>query len=159
MIPFALIVFLLCILFSLSVINGSGAERIVLAVIFVLVLSLFCEAAARRVVASESHLRVRKFLRERELLWEDITHVGALVIRRKVYILLTTKKGLHILSNFYGDFPLLVRDIAGHVGMEKVEKIAGEQIENPVINNAPIVSTWVATVIITFIVAGRLFLF
>jgi hypothetical protein len=159
LIPFALVVLLLFILLLLSFVNGFTAERIVLAAMFVAALAFFCEAAFRRVAAREDCITVRKFLRNRELSWEDITNLGVVAIRRKVYILLTTKKGLYIFSNAYGDFSLLVRDIAVGVGMEKTEKGVVEQIEHPVVNNAPVTSTWGAAVIMAFIVAGRLFLF
>ncbi len=159
LIPFAVVVLLLFILLLLSLVDGFPAERIVLAVMFVAALAFFCEAVFRRVAAGEDRITVRKFLRNRELSWEDITHLGAVAIRRKVYILLTTKKGLHIFSNAYGCFPLMVRDIAGRVGREKTEKDVVEQIEHSLINNGPVFSTWGAAVIIAFIVAGRLFLF
>lgn len=157
--PFALVVLLLFILLLMSFVNGSSAERVLLAVIFLAAFSFFCEAAYRRVLVSDGRIVVRKFLKNRELVREDVTHVGALVIRKKVYILLTTTKGLHILSNAYRDFSLLVRDIAGQVGMEKLEKSAVEQIEHPVVNHASIISAWGVALIMTFIVAGRLFLF
>jgi hypothetical protein len=159
LIPSSLVVFLLFVLFVLSLVNGRATERIVLAAIFIAALGLFCEAASRRVSISESGVTVRKFLRNRKLSWEEVTHLGALAIRRKVYVLLTTKKGLYIFSNVYGDFPRMVRDIAVYAGAEKTEESVKGQIEHPVMNNAPVISTWGAAVIIAFLVAGRLFLF
>lgn len=157
--PFALVVILLFVLLLLSFVNGSPAERVALAVIFPVALLLFFVSVRRRIVVSEGGIRLRKFLKDRELCWGDITQVGLLAIRQKVYLLLTTKKGFHILSNAYGDFPLLVRDITGQVDGEKVEQGVSEQIEHPLINNAPLFSTWGAALIIIFIIAGRLFFF
>ncbi len=159
LIPSALVVVFLFILLATSLVNGSVGERIVLAAIFLGALAGFCEAASRRVALSGSGITVRKFLRTRFLSWEDITHLDALTIRRKVYILLTTKKGLYIFSNSYGAFTRMLRDIADGLGPEKTEETVARQIECPIVNNIPVISTWGATMIIGIIAAGRLFLF
>ena len=120
LIPFAINTGLLLILLCLSIFfKGSPIERIMLTVIFIPTLIFFLEAANRTATMGEQGIILRKFLRKRDLRWEDITHVGCLIIRKRVYLLLTTTKGFHILSNAYDDFSVLVRNIVDHVGIDK----------------------------------------
>jgi hypothetical protein len=157
LIPFAINVVLLFVLLCLSVfLKGSMIERIVLAAAFVPTLVLFLEAAGRKALVGDQGLVIRKFLRRRDLGWQDITHVGCLIIRRKVYLLLTTTKGFHILSNAYGRFPALVKSIVDHVGEDKAEEEARRQIENPLKNTADTISMWFAAVVITVIIIMKI---
>ena len=157
LIPFAISVALLFVLLCLSwFFKGSTIERIVLTAAFVPTLLLFVEAAGRMAAAGDGSLIIRKWLKKRDLRWEDITHVGCLTIRRKVYLLLTTTKGFHILSNAYGRFPALVKTIVDHVGPDKAEEEARRQIENPLKSISDPVSMWVAAVVIAAIIVLKI---
>ncbi|OPY08990.1 MAG: hypothetical protein A4E68_00822 [Syntrophaceae bacterium PtaB.Bin095] len=157
LIPFAINVVLLFALLCLSLFfKGSALERIVLAAVFVPTVALFIEAAGRMAVAGDQGLVIRKWMRKRELRWDDITHIGCLTIRRKVYLLLTTTKGFHILSNAYGRFPALVKSIVDRAGADKAEEEARRQIENPLENRSDPVSMWVAVVVIAAIIAVKI---
>jgi hypothetical protein len=157
LIPFAINVALLLVLLCLSVFfKGSTLERIVLAVVFVPTLVLFLEAAGRAAVTGEQGMIIRKFMRKRDLRWEDITHVGCLTIRKKVYLLLTTTKGFHILSNAYERFSALVKNIVDHVGEEKAEEGARRQIENPLKNTSDPISMWFAVTVIAVIIIMKI---
>lgn len=157
LIPFAINIALLFVLLCLSLFfKGSALERIVLTAVFVPTVALFMEAAGRMAVAGDQGLVIRKWLRKRELRWDDITHIGCLTIRRKVYLLLTTTKGFHILSNAYGRFPALVKSIVDRAGADKAEEEARRQIENPLENRSDPVSMWVAVVVIAAIIAVKI---
>jgi len=157
LIPFAINTGLLSILLCLSIFfKGSPIERIVLTVIFIPTLILFLEAAKRTATMGEQGIILRKFLRKRDLRWEDITHVGCLIIRKRVYLLLTTTKGFHILSNAYDDFPALVRNIVDHVGIDKSEEEVRHQIENPLKNTSDLVSMWFAVIMIAGIIIMKI---
>ncbi len=157
LIPFAINVVLLFVLLCLSVFfRGSVLERIVLTAVFVPTFALFIEAAGRMAATDDQGLVIRKWMRKRELRWEDITHVGCLTIRRKIYLLLTTTKGFHILSNAYGRFPVLVKNIVNHVGADQAEEEARRQIENPLENRSDPASMWVAVMVIAAIIALKI---
>jgi hypothetical protein len=100
---------------------------------------------------------IRKFLRNKELRWEDITHIGALILRKRVYLLLTTIKGFYIISNTYEKFSTLVLDVADHMDKEKVEEEVRKQIEHPVKNISDIVMTWFTALVLTGIITIKLF--
>ncbi len=100
---------------------------------------------------------IRKFMRKKELRWEDITHIGAMVLRNRVYLLLTTVKGFYILSNAYERFSTLVGDLVGHMSAEKVEEDVKRQIEHPARNIADIVMTWIVAMVLAGIIFIKLF--
>jgi hypothetical protein len=97
-------------------------------------------------------------MKTKELLWSDITHVGCLSLRSKVFILLTTKKGFHIVSNAYEPFAPLVRSIVNHLDTEKIE-VEGEarmQMDKPTNNISDLVAVWVAAVVLSGIIYLKL---
>jgi hypothetical protein len=157
LIPFAVNISLLFILLCLSIFfKGSFLERVVLAVLFIPTLAFFLEAISRSATISGQGLTLWKFFKKRDLRWEDITHVGCVIIRKKVYLLLTTTKGFHILSNAYDHFSTLVREIVDHVGADKTEEEVRNQIENPVKSTSDLISLWFAVIVITGIILMKI---
>jgi len=159
LISFSIDFFLLLFLLTLSFYQGGSShlEKIALAVIFIPVFGVFFESLSRRVVTGERGIMIRKFLRNKELRWEDITHVGALILRKRVYLLLTTVKGFYIISNAYEKFSTLVREVADHMDKEKVEEEVRNQIEHPVKNISDIVMAWFTALILIGIISVKLF--
>ena len=157
LIPFTLVVFLLFFLLLISMFfRGTLAEAIFLAVIFLISFLIFLEAKSRMVNVGDQGIRLKKFMRIKEVSWEDISYVGALTIRSKVYLLLTTVKGFLILSNAYEEFPGLVRDIVQHVSAERVEQEVRAQMERPVTNWGNVIAAWIATAVIAGIISAKL---
>jgi hypothetical protein len=154
-IPLAIDVLLLLVLLVLSLaVKGSVTERIVLTGFFAGSLLIMIEAMSRKIMITEGGVVLKKLLKTKELLWSDITHVGCLSMRSKVYILLTTKKGFHILSNAYEPFSTLIRNIVNHLDTEKIE-VEGEvraQMEKPVENLSDLVAVWIAAALLTCII-------
>jgi hypothetical protein len=102
-------------------------------------------------------IMIRKFMRKKELCWEDITHIGALILRKRVYILLTTVKGFYILSNAYEKFSSLAGDLVAHMDNEKVEEEVRRQMEHPAKNMSDIIMTWITAVVLAGIIIIKLF--
>jgi hypothetical protein len=74
--------------------------------------------------------------------------VGCVILRKRVYLLLSTARGFIILSNAYEDFSVLIRSIIEQVGPEKVEEEVRALGESPAKNPADIISLWFAGVVI-----------
>lgn len=154
LIPLGIDVLLLFVLLVLSLVyKGSGTERTFLALFSIGSLLIFLEAQNRKITISDSGIALKKLLKLRDLLWSDITHVGSLKVRSRVYILLTTKKGFHIISNAYDSFGALAGDIIRHLDTEKieVEAEAREQMEKPTQNISDLVAVWIAAVVLIVI--------
>jgi len=88
--------------------GNSPVEKVILSVFLVPLLLVTLEANYRRVTVSEKGLSIKKFFLKREFLWGDVTDVGAVILRNRVYLVLTTTKGFHIISNAYDGFSALV---------------------------------------------------
>ena len=159
LVSFSIDFFLLLFLLMLSFYQGGSShlEKIALAVIFIPVFGVFFESLSRKVLTGEQGIMIRKFLRNKELRWEDITHVGALILRKRVYLLLTTVKGFYIISNTCEKFSSLVRDVADHMDEEKMEEEVRKQIEHPVKNISDIVMTWFTASVLVGIIIIKLF--
>lgn len=157
LVPFGLAVCLLVVLFVMSFFyHRSAAETIVLAVLLCAALPVLFEISYRLVAADTGGLTVRKFLRTRTIPWESISQVGLVLVRRKSYLLLTTRKGFYILSNSYGDFSLLVREITDHVPPDRVEAEVRQQLEDPLINRGDVFSIWLAVILMTALIIMKL---
>ncbi len=158
LIPLAADVFLLAFLLGLAFFGKSQpVERIVLTVVFIPLCLVFVELLMRQIELCESGIRIKRFVRKKELLWGDITEAGSVVLRNKVYIVLTTKKGFYVISNSYENFTLLIKYIVDHLDKEKVEEGVSNLVLYPVRKMADIVSAWIAAVILLIIVFTKLF--
>jgi len=154
--PLALNALLLLAVFILTFIRqGTATERFLLLAALIPMALIAIESSLRKVEASDSGLAMTKFLKRRALNWADITHVGALAVRKKVYLVLTTTKGFHVLSNAYGRFGDLVRDVTDHVEAERVEEGAREILEGSPGNRSNIVAAWLAVILLVVVAAMK----
>jgi len=134
-------------------------ERLVLTAIFLGVGYLLLDLSARQALLVDEGLQLRKFMGNKKLGWNEITHLGSLVMAAKVYLLLTTTKGFYILSNNYERFPELLRSLVGNISAERIGEEVSRLLANQLKNNQPVRSAWLlaaATLVITVL---RLFIF
>ena len=153
LIALSVVTFLLFLLFLFSFfLKGSSVEKFVLTMIFIAVALILLEAVSRKVLTGNHGVLIKKFLKEKELNWGDITQVGMIVFRKRVYLLLTTTKGFHILSNSYDGFPGLLREIVDHVDKEKIDEEVRSQIESPIRKISDVVSIWITAAVLIVII-------
>jgi len=138
--------------------GNSPVEKVILSVFLVPLLLVTLEANYRRVTVSEKGLSIKKFFLKREFLWGDVTDVGAVILRNRVYLVLTTTKGFHIISNAYDGFSALVRGIVSHVEAERVEEQVRALVERPVTKVSDVVSAWAGAVVLLVVIYIRVFL-
>lgn len=157
MIPFSIDLLLLFVLIIISFMTKSLlAERIILVLICMPLLYIFFESLYRRTTIGEEKLRIEKFLRKKEVPWKEVINVDIMTVGKKAYLLLTAKKGFHILPNSHENFVSLVRDIAGRVENENVEERVSAFIEKPVRRTADVVASWVAAVLLMVVIFLKL---
>lgn len=158
-IPLGIDTLLLFVLLVLSfAVNGAPVERAVLTILFVAALFVFLEATRRFVAISDEALKIGKFFKVRSLAWTEVTHVGCLILRSRVYLLLTTTRGFYILSNTYERFSSLVRDLIAHLPSEniEVEEQARAQADHPTRNLSNAIAAWFAAAVLIGIVYLKL---
>jgi hypothetical protein len=156
-IPFTLVVICLLVLLVLSVfMRESFAERIFYTAAFVPALYIYLETVSRKVIINERGVVVHKLLRRKEVSWEEITHVGCIVMGKKVYMLTTTVKGFFIISNVISHFSALVQQLFDHLDTEKMEEEARNLIANPVNKVSDIIGLWIAAIAMSGIIIYKL---
>jgi hypothetical protein len=158
LVPFSIMVVLLFLLLGISLITGQAWEKIILAVLCVIILAIDIEAARREIIANEEGLKIKKFSRVKNFTWPEITHLAVVVMRNKAYFLLTTTKGFYIFSNLLENHALLIRFLLDKLGQEKVEVEVTNYLENPIERSSLIVMSWVAVIVISIIIILKLFL-
>ena len=158
LIPFSVTVALLFILFGLSLITGQTWEKIILAVLCLSSLAICVEAARREIIVNEEGLKLKKFFREKNFTWPEITHLAVVVMKNKAYFLLTTTKGFYIFSNLLKNHAALIRILLDKLGQEKVELEVINYLEHPLERISLIVMSWVAVIVISIIIVLKLFL-
>ncbi len=159
-VPLALALLSLCALLVISCLAPSlPGERIVVTTLTVIQAIFFGEVISRRVSLEDEGLEIYRFLRKKRLLWNEITHVGSLVLGAKIYVLLTTTRGFYILSNNYERFAELVRKIVENLDAERVDREIDGLLTQPHRYNKPVYSAWMAVAVITAVVALRLYTF
>jgi len=153
LIPLILDTLLLCVLVLISLFRGTfPAETIILVIILLSLMYLLLESLVRMVSVGAQGILITKLFRKKKLHWEDITNVDVMIIRKKIYLLLTTTKGFHILTNTFGNFAALVQDITGHLRDDVIEQRVLEVAERSVVRRADIVAAWIAVAMLVIII-------
>ena len=160
MIPLAVDISLLFVLFFISLCVGiSTVERVVLVIIFILLFFIFLELIFREVKVGDDSIKIKKLFRKKELEWEDITNLDAVIIRKRVYLLLSTTTGFHVLSNAYGKFTVLLQEIVDNIDGEMVEDKVRNLLKHPVKKVSNVILAWFAAIVLLGIIYVRLFPF
>jgi hypothetical protein len=155
-IPFRVITLLLFLLLLLSLITGQLWEKVILAILCVILLAVNIEASEREIIGSEQGLKIKKFFRVKSFTWPEITHLAIVVMKNKVYFLLTTTKGFYIFSNLWENHALLIRFLLDKLGQEKVEVEISNYLERPIERRSLFVMSWVAAIVISIIIILKL---
>jgi hypothetical protein len=153
--PFIATVASLFVLFVVCLVTGALWEKVLVGVLFLVSLVIAIEASERQFTALESGLQIRKFFRTKNFAWAEITHLGLVVLRNKVYFLLTTTKGFYILTNLLQDHTLLIRYLADKIENERVEVEVRNYLEAPIERTSLVVMTWIALFIVVAIILTK----
>jgi lysylphosphatidylglycerol synthetase-like protein (DUF2156 family) len=157
MIPFGICAALLVCLLVLALLGkGYTLERIVLAGITFVTVALFLIARDRRIKTTDQEIHIRKFFRTKEISRNEINHIGSVILRNRVYLLLTTTRGFFILSNAYENFSGLVRDLVEKIDPEKVEEEVRTQGKSSLKSRTDVISLWLAVVVIFGIIVLKM---
>jgi hypothetical protein len=156
LIPFSIATLLLFLLLGISLITGQAWEKIILTVLCVSMLAVVIEAARREIIVSEDGLQIKKFFRVKSFIWPYINHLAVVIIKNKIYFLLTTNYGFYIFSNLWENHALLVRSLLDKLGQEKVETEIINYLEHPIERRSLIVMSWIAVIIVSVIIILKL---
>jgi hypothetical protein len=155
LIPLISIVVLLFLLFLISLINSQKWELIIVAILFFASLAAALDMLKREIIVNDQRLKIKNVFRCKEFGWPEITSLGVVILKKKVYFLLTTTKGFYIFSNLLENHTLLIHDIIDRLGEEKVEVEVKNYLDHPLERLSLIVMSWVAVGIIVGVIILR----
>ena len=160
LVPLAVDLSLVFVLFFISLcVGGSTMERVVFIIIFILLFFIFLELIFREVNVGDDSIKIKKLFRKKELKWEDITNIDAVIIRKRVYLLLSTTTGFHVLSNVYEKFAVLLQEIVDNIDREKVDNKVKDILNHPIKKISNVILAWFAAIVLLGIIYARLFPF
>lgn len=158
LLPLTLDVALLFVLMVMSLFTDSHPpERIILVLFFIPFLCFLIEASMREVFIGNEGTAIKRFFKKKIIRWEEIRNVDAVILRKKVYLAVTTSKGFHVISNSYEKFPNLVDDIIGRLDDEKVEERVRNISAHPIYKRSDIVGAWIIAILIAVILYIKIF--
>ena len=158
LIPFIILIILLCILFLLSLYKGQPWEKIILAVSLFITVVIGIESSKREITVTKDGLKIKKFFRVKKFTWPEITRLEVVDIRKKVYFLLTTTRGFYFFSNLFENHTNLIRSLMDKLGDEKTEIEVRSYLDHPVEKRSLIIMCWLSVIIITAFIIMKLFL-
>ena len=154
LIPLIAIVVLLFFLFLIGLINNNtrGWEIAALTILFFASLAAYVEMAKKEIVINEQGLKIKNVFRCKEFSWAEITHLAVVILKKKVYFLLTTTKGFYIFSNLLENHALLIRSLVDRLDEEKAEVEVKNYLNQPRERLSLIVMSWVAVGVIIAVI-------
>lgn len=145
LIPLGLLLLVLVALLAVCRVQGEAAGKMILLGGMVLLVGvLFLENLFRRLELSEAAILARRWFRNQELRYGDLTSMEAVSLRRRVFITLWKGDRFLLISNAYGDFVGLFAALLRRVPGEVVADDAVRLADNPPRHNGPVVACWIA---------------
>lgn len=136
------LVFVLAITVFLG--GGRPVEKGALTVILVVLICLLIDSLFRKTEVGADGIVIKRFMKTRGIAWDEITNIDAMVLRKKAYLLLTSTKGFHVISNNLSDFPGLVSAVFERTDDEKIEPAARKLVTLSVRRMSDIILLWLA---------------
>lgn len=156
LLPLGLLLLLCLLLLVVVTIQGQDKAKIIGLIALVLPISvLFAESMFRRVHLDEVAITVFKPLRQKSLLYADLTAVDTLQVRKRVFLTLSTETDFIILSNAYAEFPALVNGLLQRVPATTVSDETREMAVAPPTKSSDIASCWVGVVLLSLLLISQ----
>lgn len=152
LLPLGLLLLLTIALLVTCLIQGQPVAKAVILVFIILpVAGFFVESVFRRVAVDEEGATVYKLLRKKHLSFVALTSVETVMVRKRVFLTLCADDDFVIISNAYADFPGLVAALLQRISETVVSDETRKMAEAPPIKSTDIISCWLATALVAFI--------
>ena len=152
LIPLGILLALCLTLFAVTLAQGEPTGKVVILGFIILpVAGLFIESAFRRTRIDADRVTILKFLRQRTLLFADITAVETVQVRKRAFLTLCAEDDFLILSNAYGDFPRMTEMILERVPPAAISDETRQMAAAPPRKSTDIFSCWLAVLLLSLI--------
>lgn len=157
LLPLGLLLILSVMLLILCIVQQQPLAKIlILSAVLLPVTLLFLESAFRRVILEEEALVVRKLLRNKRIVYTDITSVDTVQVRRRAFLSISTEDDFAILSNSYANFGDLVNQLLKRVPTSTISTETEQMAANPPTKSGDIFSAWLAAALLLLILYAQL---
>lgn len=157
LLPLGLVLVFSVLLLVLCIVQQQPMAKIlILAALLIPVAFLFLESSMRRVILEEEALVVRKPLRQKRLVYKDITSLDTVLVRRRAFLSISTEPDFVILSNSYADFAVLVEQLLKRVPATAISEETQQMAANPPTKSGDIFSAWLAAGLLLLIIYVQL---
>jgi hypothetical protein len=155
--PFGLLLLSTLALLVICLVQGQPVAKAVILGGLMLPLSiLFVECAWRRIVLDEQTITAFRPFREKRICFVNVTSLEAVQVRSRVFLTVVAgDDDFLIISNSYGNFQEMVRELAGRVPLGTVTEEAQAVIDAPVTRQADVVTAWLAVCAMTYVLVAQ----
>lgn len=152
------LVFILSLLLLILTISREQqtAKAFILAAILLPVALLFVESSLRRVVLDEEALVIRKLFRQKRMIYNEITSVDTVLVRKRAFLSISSESDFIILSNSYAEFATLVGQLLKKVPESTISAETQQMASAPPTKSGDIVSVWLAASLLLLILYVQL---
>ena len=156
--PYFVAVLLSFLLIYICVLKNDPKTKIaVLVAVLIPFYYFFLELIFRKVVVAKDFIFVRKFLRKRKILLNDIKQVGTASFKSKTYIFFELEKSSPvIISNSYERFADLLSAISTIIGKDRLTDSLKNLPKSKYKRYSDIISAWAALLLFVAIIVIRL---
>lgn len=156
-VPMGLLIALTVVLLAVCLLQGQPTAKVViLAGLLVPLAVLFVESAFRRVVIDQDGVTAIRPFRQRQISFADVTGLETVRVRNRVFMTLVAgEDDFLIISNSYGDFPLLVESLVAAVAEGAVTEETRQLAQQPPLRQADVFTAWFAVIALAYVLIAQ----
>lgn len=156
-IPLGLLVALTLALLMICLLQGQPlAKAVILAGLLTPLAILFVESAFRRLVIDTTDVTAYRPFRQRRMRFADVTSLEAVRVRSRVFLTLVAgDDDFLIISNSYGDFPVLLDSLIESLPPEVVADETRQLAKQPPLRQADVFTAWFAVLALVYVLLAQ----
>lgn len=157
LIPLGLVVVLTLILLIICLfLQVPLAKILILATITLPAILLFAESSWRRIILASDGVQINKLLRSKRISYSDLTAIDTVLVRKRVFLSLSSEADFIILSNSYANFGQLLKELLAKAPDRVISEETRQMAINPPEKTSDVFSAWVAVAVLVLIIFVQL---
>jgi len=156
-VPMGLPVVLTFVLLVVCILQGQSIAKVVILAGLILPLAvLFVESALRRLIVDQNGITAIRVFRQRSLDFADVTSLETVRVRNRVFMTLVAgEDDFLIISNSYGDFPVLLAILIDAVPDGAVTAETEQLAQKPPLRQADVFTAWFAVAAMVYVLIAQ----
>ncbi len=156
-VPMGLLVVLTFVLLVVCILQGQSIAKVVILAGLILPLAvLFVESALRRLIVDQNGITAIRVFRQRSLDFADVTSLETVRVRNRVFMTLVAgEDDFLIISNSYGDFPVLLAILIDAVPDGAVTAETEQLAQKPPLRQADVFTAWFAVSAMVYVLIAQ----